>query len=343
MGAMSAEASAAPLGTADPIRLRSDVTHVRREGSQNLLVSADGRAIRVSATVGPILPALREGTTIDALVRTLAVRYPNAQDVEPRVRDLVAVLARSSLLDASERADDSPRKLVVLDVDSLALTGACFVSKVPAPLRFVLALTAALVALFGPHLARRALGDSFAHALLSREGVAAVFYGFLVAVPLHEASHAVACRLTGSRVRSAGIARTRWGLPLFYVDTSLAYAVASRAKRGAIAAAGPLCDATLAGTLGVTACIAGRGSHVATFAGAAIFLHALFVIAALNPFGATDGSHVLQAILADDLARRGALLGPRSRWTTTRAIVAYRGACVAYCAACLVIMFLLFL
>lgn len=154
---------------------------------------------------------------------------------------------------------------------------------------------------------------------------------FLIVIPIHEAAHAVACRLAGAEVGVAGIIMHGGLIPGPYVETSKAYRLKEKSKRFWIPAAGPLVDWCAAGIVAWIILLSpGLGETAVEALSYLFILCLLFVYFDTNPFTASDGSHMLEALLDDELARKSALSRQQATLSAHSGIKLYRRACVAH-------------
>jgi putative peptide zinc metalloprotease protein len=163
----------------------------------------------------------------------------------------------------------------------------------------------------------------------------------LLVVPLHEAAHAIACRLAGAKVGDAGILFHGWILPGPFVETTAAYRVTKRAARFWIPAGGPAVNLVAAGVAGWSLLWLGDRAPAAQAVLAFVFvLSAIFVYLDTNPLAPSDGSHMLEALLDDELARRSALSRTRARLSSARTVAIYRVAASLHLQAGLAVAYL---
>lgn len=308
------------------IRLRTGVRRVTRP-SGPLLVSPEGVAVRVGASVDDFYPLLMEGARFEELAARLRDRHPSTREIDERLRALLQQLENSQLLECGEverRSTTPARPLLSLDVDPLAKGCARALGQAPWPLRLaalgsamLAALAGVLTLLTGP--LKPSFYDAFIH--FSGWGLALVLG---VVVPLHELGHAIAARCVGVRVNRLCVGRGALGFPRPYVETPEALLVVESWRRFWIPCGGPLANFLLGGAAAWVAVATERAGGVGA-AATLVFLYCLMsVIVGTSPLRAGDGSHMLEALLDDDHARLGALLGRPSRLSSPRGLQLYR-------------------
>ncbi|MEW6708009.1 MAG: hypothetical protein AB1430_24445, partial [Pseudomonadota bacterium] len=183
------------------------------------------------------------------------------------------------------------------------------------------ALAAVVMLAFSPRLPHP--GALFAQ--FSAWGLAIFVFGVVV---LHEAAHAVACRLAGVPVGDAGLIFHGGVMPGPYVNTSHLYRVERRAPRFWVAAAGPLVDFLALGAAAAWLLATDDPASAAAQAAATLFLLcAAFLYLDTNPLTPSDGSRMVEALLGDELARRSALTRRRARLSGWKTVAWYRIAC----------------
>jgi hypothetical protein len=288
-------------------RLASGVQIVRREKSV-LLVSA-GSSIRISPGAMPLLPLLSEGCSGSALEHALQQRHPQADGIALRLQAFLEPLLRSGMLSAggAVSARRGPRaSLPLFSPDPLAHWLSRQVLRVPARLRQATLLALLMAAVAG--VVQLALAGSLlqARAMVDQVNIGALLVFGLLVVPLHEAGHALACRMAGAPVGPAGILLHGYVVPGPYVETTQAYLVPDRWSRFWIPAAGPVVNLLSAGAAAWVATLAAPGSALQAGAVYLAMLGLMWVYFDTNPFGPTDGSHMLEAVLEDEMARRNA-------------------------------------
>ncbi|MPZ50650.1 MAG: hypothetical protein GEU75_15360 [Dehalococcoidia bacterium] len=319
-------------GTA--VRLRDGVATVRRARGQVLLVSENGTPpLRVSGIGEELLPLLAEGTTLEALTEYLRARYPAARDIEPKLPAFLTKLRSVGLL--SEGASQRHRgargdaHIPLPNPDPLARQLALLLRHLPADaarVALVLALAATLAGIVGVFLETPRPHPFDLVLAFSPAGLAILL---LMVLPFHEFGHAVACRMAGAPVVGAGVTLYRYVVPKLYVNNTAVYRVAGRGPRVWIALAGPLVNVLVAGAAAWVAVATGDGwvEEAARYVVAGCLVT---LVLGISPLAASDGSHALEALLDDDLARGAALFRGRSHLSIQPVIYAYRLVCALY-------------
>lgn len=291
-------------------RLAAGVQIVRREQSVLLVAHGGSASVRVSAGATALLPLLADGCSGAELERLLRARHPQASGVDAKLQTFLEPLARLGLLTVGEAAPAARRRrasLPLLRPDPLAQRLARQALRVPRRLRQGALLVLGMLAVAG--VVQLALAGRLLHApaMVDEFSLAGVLAFALLVVPLHEAAHALACRMAGAPVGAAGIVLHGYLVPGPYVETSSAYLVSGRWARFCIPAAGPLVNLLCAGAAAWTALLLGTGDaalqHAAVYVA---MLCLMWVYFDTNPLGPSDGSHMLEAVLDDELARRNA-------------------------------------
>ena len=328
-----------PFGPAShsPVKLLDGVRRVRRARGQTLLVSPDGSsATRIGDVGEKLLPLLMRGTNVDLLAAFLQQQHPLARDISVKLDRFLAELDRVGLLATcqrpAERARSRARRFALFNPDRLAKQLAEWWGWMPATqshaLVVVLIVTAAigLVAVWlGDHQRLNPVG------LVRRfEPIGLAVFVFMI-VPLHELSHAVACRAAGAPVTAAGIMLHSFVIPGPYVDTTQAYLVAERWRRFWIPATGPLVDLLASGTAAWMVVLTHGYGLVGRASLYVLLLSGLFVYLDTNPLARSDGSHMLEALLDDELARASALSRRRAALSSRTGIATYRLVCIVHC------------
>lgn len=319
-----------PGGDRPLIRLRRGVGRVRRARGETVLVAADtGTAVRISEVGNGLVPLLLQGTSADALAQHLETFYPRAGDAARKLGVFLGQLESSGLIETEARPPRPARtrRIELCRPDPLAKRIVNVLSRVPAWLSwavlsilFLAAVAGVVVVLAGP------LRPHPSDAVRKFDALGVAIFALLV-VPIHELSHAVACRAAGAEVKGAGLVLHGRVVPGPYVDTSLAYRVADRWRRFWIPAAGPLVDLLAAGAAGWVFAASHSASALYVF-----ILSLAFVYLDTTPLTASDGSRMLEAVFEDELARRAALSRYRSAFSSWQIVAAYRTACVLHVA-----------
>ena len=316
------------------LQLRAGTASVVRANGTLLVAPDTGRALRLSGVAQSLLPMLTAGATLLELRTSLARSNPGSTDIDTKLMSFLKSLRDVGFLvtpGAVTPAQTRHKRLALFELDIHADRVSRVLHRVPNAI-----LTAALGLLVlgagGGITALLAFHGSIRFGLANLNSldvvlVTAVMLG--IVIPLHEFSHAIACRFAGVRVGSAGLMLVNGVIPAAYVDTSRAYMVTSRWRRAVIAAAGPFVDLTVAGASAwVTV------SATETYGVAALLCGVTCVsfVMALNPFARSDGSRIIECFLDDELARRSALSTTRAALSTRRSVRLYRSACVLYLA-----------
>jgi putative peptide zinc metalloprotease protein len=325
-----------PMRDEDTIRLAPSVHVVRRQDGLLLHCRRSGRTLRLSAAAATLLPPLQQGASLEGLVQQLKAAHPLAQGIAQKVRAFLAPLERHGMLAGADGGATAgrrawPPRWVLVRSDAWLLPLVRALLAVPAPLRR---------AAFGVLLGAAAVSLATLHALGKWPGLKQALMDFdprglaiFAAVALcHELAHAVLCGMAGAPVRAAGIVWHGGLLPGPFVDTSHASYVASRWARFTIPAAGPIVD--LLGAALCAAMLLWQPDPAWDAAWHSAFVVCVaFVFFDLNPLVASDGSHLLEAALDDELARQIALRPELATLTSSRTLRVYRFACVLWVTA----------
>jgi putative peptide zinc metalloprotease protein len=325
-------------------RLGGGTEVVRRRGSLLLVARGSGRTVRVSPVAADLLPLLQSGAPFDELSGRLRALHPSAGVVEPKLRAFLRTLGSAGLLHGQEEARRARgRRYPLFAADACARViarplRALLPGRVAPALAGAMAMASlALVAQLcveGRLPGLRELAEHLHWAGLS-------LFAFVV-VPVHELAHAVACRLGGIPAGQFGIVLHGGIVPGPYVDTSRSYLLADRWRRFAIPAAGPFVNLLAAGIVAAVLLYAAPPADCVPALDTLLFACLLFVYFDTTPLTASDGSHCIEALLEDELARRHALL-PRSRLPTTadaRAALRYRACAAAHLVLSLALFYL---
>lgn len=323
---MSAGLADPPFLAEQEIRLKAGVRRIRRNDAL-LLLSPSGDAVMVTPLLDEIWHALVAGTQLQDLAETLAARHPRARDIPVKLLMFIDRLWSAGLLEGSGKRTAQRERRITFDSDSLAGAVARPLRVIPRALGIPLVAVIAIAASAGLLWLLVAVPDHprlrhlFDH--LSPWGISTIL---LVLVPLHELGHAVACRLIGVSPGGMGIRFPRFGMPRPFVETNAVWNVEGR-RRFWVAAGGPLADLIAGGVAAWTLIAWDRPGIVQSVA----WLVALYACVAINvgtsPLPTGDGSHMLEALLDDDFARSGALLGRTNRFVRPRSVLRYRIAC----------------
>lgn len=324
-------------------RLLPDVEVVRRSNTLMLVSSGSGAAVRISPAAEALLPLLEAGTSVDELQTALQEKHPQARDINSKLTVFLQPLVRSGLLtvgNQSKRKRKGWPKLELFQPDPLAAVCAALLLKPPALVRRTLLAVLLLGSLAG--IVQLILMHRFPspHQIFDAVGIPGFFIFFLVVVPIHEAAHAIACRMAGIEVGAAGIILHGNLMPGPYIETTKAYRVQNRIARFWIPAAGPIIN--LLGT-GIAAWLLiwldPHRVEAVEITQTVFFLCAVFVYLDTNPFGPSDGSHMVEALLEDELARRNAWSFRKLRDFDQYTAVRYRWACVIHMLLAIVAMY----
>jgi putative peptide zinc metalloprotease protein len=322
--------------THSPVQLRDGVARMRRARGHTVLVSPDGSsATRIGEVGEELLPLLMRGADIDRLAAFLQQQHPLARDVSVKLDRFLAELDAGDLLATGYRPAKRPRpgvkRFALVNPDRVAKELAqCWARIPPAPSRWLLAvlMLAAAIGLVAAWMANSQWLNPVG--LVRRFDFLGLAVFILAIVPLHELGHAVACRAAGMPVTGAGIILHNFVIPGPYVDTTQAYRVANRSGRFWIPATGPLVNFLAAGTAAWIVVLT-HGDGVAGRAALyVLLLSCLFVYLDTNPLTPSDGSHMLEALLDDELARRTALSRRRTRLSMRPVVNTYRLACLMH-------------
>jgi len=314
----------------ETIRLRSGVQRVKRAGSHHLLVPPDGPPVRVGAAIDDDLWGLLvKGARFDDIVVLLQEAHPGSREIRPKLSEFLQQLGRSGLLEGALPAQRQPTPLVAWEVPPLLQSSASPRGRLATILPYGGLIAMAVAGALG-YCVLLARG---ARAWLSVPTLFNLLVALTLLILLHELGHAVAAQLAGTRLGRIGI--RRGFLPLPFVETPDVYLINSRLKRFSIAAGGPVSDLVFGGAaawalLGDET----KSPLLSTIASVGLILFSL----GTSPLRQGDGSHMLEALLNDDLARKSALSTTPARLSRARDVALYRGACVAHVLLWLVIL-----
>jgi len=316
------------LDAAETYRLMPDVQIVRRENALLLVSGQTGASVRVSPAAESLLPMLQSGAGMQELRAFLQTRHPQAGDVGPKLELFLQPLLRLQLLaagDVSAKVRRGWTRINLFRIDPFARRIAAALLWFPQMLRWTVLALLLLGACAG--IAQLALTHQFpsGRGIVKQFSFAGLFFFALVVVSVHELGHAVACRMAGVEVGYAGIVFHGGLIPGPFVETSNAYRVQGRWQRFCIPAAGPLVNFLSAGAAAWVLVLVVPGHPELQDAVRFVFMVSLlFVYFDTNPFGPTDGSYMLGALLDDELAKRNAFSFRQLRPGDRPAAVRYR-------------------
>ena len=317
------------------IRLRPGVIYNRREAGNTILIPPDGEApIRISQRGEELLPLLVRGADIDQLEKHLLDRNPGIEDSLSKLMRFLTQLERNGLLesDYSQYKNLGTRAFRVRfrNPDPLAREIAKWIEKVPGWLKWFSFAGMFLLGFYGLSQVLLGKGETVFLDVFDRFDLPGFVVFLLVVVPLHEFAHAVACRLANVPVSGAGFVFHNLIIPGPYVDTTQAYRVISRWKRLRIPAAGLFIDYMAGGLAAWVVIWSGQEGRFFQPAYFVMCICVLFLFLDLNPFNPSDGSHMIETLLDDELLREVALFRRRSVISKSSAILIYRGICAFY-------------
>ena len=318
---------------ANLVKLSPRVEFVRRDNTLILMRPDIGATVRVSKGAEALIPEIEEGTDYESLVRQLKQVHPTAINIRPTLDKFLSQLSRNNLLlgAQSDVKSKGPPRFTLFYPDRAAAAIAKLIQRFPALLSWCLLASIIGSAIVG-------LITFFTQSdLLHPSKVAEEFnlFGFLafvlIVVPIHEAAHALACRLAGAKVGEAGIIMHGWLVPGPYIETTQAYSISNKYKRFWIPAAGPIVNLCSAGVAAwVMILIPGLGAAEMGAWSYLLVLSMLFVYFDTSLLTASDGSHMLESLLEDELARKSALSANPSSISSTYTTRIYRLACLAH-------------
>ncbi|MDP5210781.1 PqqD family peptide modification chaperone [Microbulbifer sp. 2205BS26-8] len=339
---MLADGISQPTAVPAQYRIRDGVAKVVRKGSIVLISPHDGTAVRVSPVAEELMPLLAAGASFDELTQKLRDRYPQAASLGTKLSAFLQQLQKSGLLENDARPAVKRRRtprLKLFELDPAAALVARGIKALPDWLGRALwygillsALCGLLVLIFSGALPHpRQLATEF-------NGWGLAIFALLVA-PLHEAAHAVACRLAGVPVGAAGIMIHNWFVPGPYVETNQTYRIRGRRQRFWVPAAGPAINLIAAGAAAWGLWLLGPDEPTVGFLTTLFLLAVLFLYLDTNPLTPSDGSHMLEALLDDELARVSALSRRRGRLSDPKTVAIYRIAASVHLQGSLVLLY----
>lgn len=283
------------------VRLVSDL--YVEEDREFLVLRGPGDArIRVSPAVSYILDSLRRGATVAELAETLRARFPGEPELDGKVRGLLARLRVLGFLEGfAASVPPAGRRLRV----PIAGPARC----IAAPLRLLPPLARGGLLLLLVVLALWAIGDLLTGHLrpslprllgaLDPLGVAAIL---LIAVPLHELGHAVACSLVGNGVPEAGILFRPNRIPRPFVEIAGRPRDGGRLAQLLVAGGGAFVDLLVAGVVAFVIVVS-RGAAPGALVVAFWYCVSSFVLAT-SPLNPGDGRLIVNAVVGDELAAK---------------------------------------
>jgi putative peptide zinc metalloprotease protein len=292
-------------------RLGDDVDIVRRRNTLLLVAKRSGRSVRVSPVAMELLPLLRQGSSFEGLLTCLQKLRPEARDIQPKLAAFLSPLLNTGIVQQQggdvATATVRRRQYPLFDPNAIAQALALPLLLLPVRLRRVLyagiPLAAATLVAW---LAWQQQLPSLRYLMENMHWGGLLSFALLV-VPLHEAAHAIACRVAGIPVGAAGLIMHGGWMPGPYVDTSQSYRLVSRWPRFLIPAAGPWVNLTAAGISAALLMTVDSTSPWHALLQTQLLWCLLFVFFDTTPLTASDGSHCVEAWLDDELARRHAL------------------------------------
>ena len=317
------------------IKLRDGVSCHRRSNDIVLLIPPEGTApVRINRIGEELLPLLFKGTTREQLETILIGRKPSCVDVSLKLMRFLSMLADRGLLESSrsnvESVPKKPFRLRLFDLDPTVRVIAVWINKTPCWLRWFFTVVSVIWALFGIVMVLLETGQSIYLDIYNRFDFIGLVLFVLLVVPSHELAHAVACRLSGTPVSEVGIVFHHRFLPGPYVNTTQGYRVTERWNRFKIPAAGPFTDLFFCGLASWAVMIDIQNLQVSQTANFVMILSLLILYFNMNPFTPSDGSHMLESLMNDELLREVAVYGRKSGFTNPKAVMVYRLACVLY-------------
>lgn len=309
------------------LALAADVEIVRRRDSLLLFAAASGRSVRISAVATCLLPLLAAGADFESLRARLQQEHPAATDVAGKLGAFLAALGKAGVLHGAgpSRPAGGDPKFRLFDPDPLARVLAWPLRKgLPGWYGGAVALLLMVAAVAAIALLADSGGLPRLPDMVQDLDWRGVLVFALLVVPLHEGAHAIACRVAGAEVSGAGIILHGRVVPGPYVDTSQAYRIGSRLRRLTIPAAGPFVNLVAAGSVSAWLLYGQPSAASVPVLHGLLLVCLLFVYLDTNPFTPSDGSHCIEALLDDELARRYAFSRVRAQAADLGVIRRYR-------------------
>ncbi|MBN7823931.1 site-2 protease family protein [Bowmanella dokdonensis] len=294
-----------------------------------------GKSVAVTGTARCLLAPLHRGASFEELLAVVNQHYPGAKKVENALHHLLASLLQTGLV--VRVTDDKQRKgfIYLCSFDPAARLVACLLSKVHSAVRlflyaFLISSSCLACYLLFYHQAVPPLSQLVLHVDLF-----GVWLFVLLVIPVHEFSHAVACRIAGVPAGRFGIVFHAGVLPGPFVDTSASAYLTNRWRKLCIPLAGPITNLLFAGAT-ATLLLSSSYLSLTGFGVTASTLHTFLVLCIAflyfdtSPLLASDGSHVLEVLFGDDRLRTTACFGQRKAVQSKQAVICYRLCCVVH-------------
>lgn len=317
-----------------PSRVYKFAPRVRALSRQNMLVITHlktGRSVRVSNTAQCLISPLTQGATFTELVSTLNETHPNASNIEGLLERFLKPLVQAGLFSDGTNEVREKGKYAFGSPDKFARLLSKVTNSVPALLRHFMYFFVTMLSIGAIYYVFSTNSiPSLDSIIFGLDWLGAIFFVVIV-VPIHELSHALACRMAGAQVGEFGIIMHGRVIPGPYVDTSNGYQVESNWKRASIPLAGPFINLIFAGLAAFAVLYSEAFIDMlqplpvtsATFQ--TVFMLALaFVYFDTSLLSGSDGSHVLEALFDDELLRRVALKQVQSPFSQPQAVRIYQ-------------------
>lgn len=265
-----------------PIRLKESVILLARGEHIAVLDSASlAPALRLPAQASDYLHQLRVGI---------------ARDADASLLRLAERLRRYGLIEGAEMDHEVARtvshgKIYLVNPDSLARTCANLVRKIPVA-RLKVIFSVLLV--FATVVVALQIWRWISQGQLLQFSLPGLIAYFAVGVPLHEFSHAAACRYTGASVSGMGIQFGSRSFPTPFINTRNLILVRSNRLRTAVCLAGPFFDLLLAAVASLLS-----GAWFSPFFSTVCACAVFFLAMNLNPFRPSDGRNALEEFRTD--------------------------------------------
>lgn len=309
---------------------------VRRKSSIILVENATGYSVRVSPVAESLLPSLKDGASFEQLREILERARPDAVDIESKLSAFMATLIQGGVvINTQDSAIESKRSALCNQYPLLEINGIC--RRLAAPLRVLPSVLRRLLLVFLVgfpfvslfHLWMTNGLPTLRYLMENVHWLGAVAF-FLIAVPIHELCHGISCSLSGAKVGKFGIIMHGGLVPGPYVDTSCAFTVKDRWSRFLIPAMGPLCNLLFAGLAALALSFGALTGEYQRVTESFLLVSLLFVFFDTNLLGSTDGSHCLEALVDDELARKYAFKKPSSSTVDSSSVKIYRRSILVY-------------